>query len=517
MFVFCLLMGIAMIAIGFAIIVNDHLQAMKQHWQRRRPMARRMSDKKLESIKRRQATRESGTEFVPYFECFEETSKSQIAIIEAQMPDLSDQLSQSLEMVGSIDSVLSIMHLESLSEIQNEEKMNRDNVRYLEMQMSKAQSKPVEVEKTRMLGDAACELGLIYLDELIAHRVVPRGRVSATNETNLKIARNAIEMRRQSATFSHGAIAQNIGEKAVCIFEPLEAPIQALDKALDDYEALIQNKVVFFILANTDDVPVENLKHINAIRRRFNIAKTNIFIRQADNTFVNYVEDVNNFVPSRIDVLRMPEQFFTQLLDYAHEAYDLGDTDTVLRVLGPLLNDLFARVQHDPRFSKLLAAQAFNLMGMTNRALEYDEEAIRCFEASLSMLRVIEAYDAIKSVQANLGISYALIRPTTPQSLDQAVRHLNEVTQLNPYDDESWIYLANTYLEQYRMTQKQGLIRHALRAYEHAEALAPSEEISLCVEKLRAKLGLDRAQQSANAAAAVAQAQNRNQLVRHAG
>lgn len=507
-----------MIAGALAIIGIEYIQTIQQSSKRHRSMTRPLSEKRLQALKQRQTTRETGLEFIPVFEDVDSQSlHTPVAIMEAQMPDLSAHLSTPFETTGTIDSMLSIMNLESLNEIQNEEKMNRDNARLLEMHISKPQLKSGEPEKTRMLGDAACDLGLIYLDELIAQRVVPRGRVSATNETNLKIARNAIEMRRQSATFSHGAIAQNIGEKTVCIFEPLEAPIKALDKALNDYAALIENKVAFFILANTDDAEPENLKHINEIRRRFDIPKTNIFIQQADNTFVNYIEDVNNFVPSRIDAMKMPEQFFSQLLDYAHEAYDIGDTDTVLRVLGPLMNDLYARVCQDPRFSKLLAAQAFNLMGMTNRTLEYDEEAIRCFEASLGMLRAIEAYDAIKSVQANLGISYALIRPTTPVSLEQAVRHLNEVTQLNPYDNESWIYLANTYLEQYRLTQKQSLLRHALRAFEHAEAIEPTEDISLCVEKLRTRLGIDRANKIAADNASVIQAQSRNQLVRHAG
>ena len=384
-----------------------------------------------------------------------------------------------------------VMVLASLEEIKNEERqMLQDNTLRNQARQSALSNSTPEPAKPRMLGDTACALGITYFDALLAHQLVPRGRISATNETNLVIARNALKAGRQSATLSHGAVAQRIGENTICLFEPLEKKIEAMDKALTSYAELLENKVVFIILENTANVPMERLSHLAPICARFHIPQTNIFIRQEDDTFVNYIEDVHDYVPSRIDVSLMPESFFSKLLDYVHHAYDEGDTETVMRVMGPIMGDLYTRVHNDKRFSKLLAAQAFNLMGMTNRDLNHNNEAICCFEASLTLLRIVEDYEAIKSVQANLGISLAISKPVTPARIEQAIRHLNEVTQLNPTDDESFVYLANSYLEQFKFTKKQSLLRYALRSYERAQELAPNNAIASCISILKKQIGI---------------------------
>lgn len=494
MFVFCLILGITMIGMSLSLLIAELMQT--KQFKLTHKMARPLSSKKLEKLKAQRArvssTIDSEYELnVDSFVGLEPLPK--IEFDDVHIMECQSALDYHADDDLGEDRPSPALRLASLMEIQNEERlMTRYNAnKPLEMLNGKPQNQAVTSEKPAVLGDCARKLGLQYLQELIDHRVVPRGRVSATNESNLVIAQNALRAKTETHQFEHGAIAQTIGTRSVCIFEPLEKAITNVDRVIPGYKSAIQDKVAFFVLSNTANVPAEYLRHIRMVCKEFSIPQANIFIQQPDNSFVNYTEDSKNFVPARIDVSCMPESFFEQLLDYAHSAYDEGDNDTVLRVLGPLMDDLYARVQNDKRFSKLLAAQAFNLMGMTNRALDCDEFAVRCFETSLALLRVIEDYNAIKSVQANLGISYAIMRPITPLSLEQAVRHLNEVTQLNPYDDESWVYLGNSYLEQFKLCQqKTSLLHHALHAYERAEALSPSEEITACVTMLRTKLGV---------------------------
>jgi len=349
--------------------------------------------------------------------------------------------------------------------------------------------------RPRILGDAGCELGVRYFEYLLVNHVVPRGSVSSTNESNLIIAENALKNGMQSATLSHGAVAQRIGERALCIFEPLEMAVENVDKAVQAVADLVKDKTVFFVLAGTDQADERFLAHVAPICAQYDIPKLNLFIEQPDGTFANYFEDMRDFVPSRIDVRFMPEQFFSDLLDYVHDAYDEGDNETVMRVLAPIVWPVHERAQQTA-FSKVLSAQALNLMGMTHRDLGQDQAAIHCFEASLDLLRTAEDYEAIKSVKANLGITLALIRPTTLATIELAIRHLHEVTQLNPRDDEAWIYLANAYLEQFRFTNGQSLLRRALRAYEKAYALAPTHEVASCMEALVRQLGPARAQET---------------------
>ncbi|MCL2325321.1 MAG: tetratricopeptide repeat protein [Proteobacteria bacterium] len=347
--------------------------------------------------------------------------------------------------------------------------------------------------RPRILGDAGCELGVRYFEYLLANHVVPRGNVSATNESNLIIAENALKNGMQSATLSHGAVAQRIGERALCIFEPLEMAVENVDRAIEAIAELVKDKTVFFVLANTDRADEKALAHVAPICAQYGIPKLNLFIEQPDGAFANYFEDMRDFVPGRIDVRLMPEQFFSDLLDYAHDAYDEGDNETVMRVLAPIVWPVHERTLQTA-FSKVLSAQALNLIGMTHRDLGQDEAAVHCFEASLDLLRAAEDYEAIKSVKANLGITLALIRPATLPVIESAIRHLHEVTQLNPRDDEAWVYLANTYLEQFRFTSGQSLLRRALRAYEKAYALAPTHEVAACMEALVRQLGPTRAQ-----------------------
>lgn len=490
MFFVCVSIGVIMIVMGLSLFITQflHTDAGRPHTEHSRHMTKPLSLKRRSTLESKlQTVSASDSELLLNLDGFvglEPEPESPFAGIK-----LSDEEIGTCHLEPEIPPV---MVLASLEEIKNEERQMLKNIalRAQAMQDAAQTAQSPDFSKPRLLGDTACALGITYFEALLAHRLVPRGRLSATNETNLVIARNALKAGRQSATLSHGAIAQRIGENTVCLFEPLEKKIEAMDKAIASYAELLENKTVFIILENTADVPMERLSHLAPICAQFHIPQTNIFIRQPDDTFVNYIEDVHDYVPSRIDVSRMPESFFSQLLDYVHRAYDEGDTETVMRVMGPIMGDLYTRVQIDRRFSKLLAAQAFNLMGMTNRDLEHDNEAICCFEASLALLRVIEDYEAIKSVQANLGISLALARPITPTRIEQAIRHLNEVTQLNPSDDESFVYLANAYLEQFRLTKKQSLLRYALRSYERAQALAPSHEIASCIAMLKKQIGI---------------------------
>ncbi len=489
MFFLCVAIGVMMIVLGLSLLIAEIIHTNTNPSLRRpKCMTKPLSASKRSLLEARSLNQPTHQEFMLNLDGFVGLDPEP----ERTLPETLSDVAEETMPCRLEPNIRPVMVLASLEEIKNEEQqMLQDTTLRTQIRpaLKSATSMP-EPAKPRMLGDTACALGITYFDALLAHRLVPRGRLSSTNETNLVIARNALKAGRQSATLSHGAVAQRIGENTICLFEPLEKKIEALDKAIASYAEILENKMAFIILENTSDVPMERLSHLSPICKRFHIPQTNIFIRQADDTFVNYIEDVNDYVPSRIDVSLMPESFFTQLLDYVHHAYDEGDTETVMRVMGPIMGDLYTRVHTDRRFSKLLAAQAFNLMGMTNRDLEHDNEAICCFEASLSLLRVIEDYEAIKSVQANLGISLALARPVTPVRIEQAIRHLNEVTQLNPTDDESFVYLANSYLEQFRLTKKQSLLRYALRSYERAQALAPSNEIASCISMLKSQIGI---------------------------
>ena len=344
--------------------------------------------------------------------------------------------------------------------------------------------------RPRILGDSARELGMRYFRFLLAHHLVPRGATHLTNENNILVAENALRNSRQSATLSHGAVAQNIGERAVCLFEPLESPVSNLDKAVELLSEFLENKSIFVILASTDNVPDQNLAHLGKICRHFKIARSSIFIEQPGGTFINYIEDASNFVPSRLAVEHIPQDFFSQMLDYACNAYDEGDYEAVMRTIEPLLQPLYMRIRAMHNFPKLLLAQALNLVGMTHRDTGHDDDAVACFELSLTLLREIEDYEAIKSVMANLGITLALTRPIQPRKIDLAIRYLNEVTQLNPRDDEAWLYLANSYLEQFRITNAQSLLRRALKAYEKAYNLAPTSEIEQCMYALKSQIGI---------------------------
>lgn len=348
---------------------------------------------------------------------------------------------------------------------------------------------PVSEERPRIIGDSARELGMRYFKYLLAHHVVPRGATHLTNESNIQVAENALRNSRQSVTLSHGAVAQNIGERVVCLFEPLENAVSNVDKALDGLSGVFDNKTVFVITANTEDAESEKLAHLGALCKRFKVQSTCLFIEQSDGSFINYTEDSRDFVPSRIDVTQMPQTFFSDLLDYAYGAYDEGDYEAVLRTIEPLMETLYHRIREQRDFPKVLLAQALNLLGMTHRTIGHDEDAIACFELSLTLLREIEDYEAIKSVLANLGITLALFKPVTLPRIDQAIRHLSEVIQLNPRDEEAWLYLANSYLEKYRLTSATSLLNRALRAYERSYALAATEEKKSCMEALRKQIG----------------------------
>ena len=359
----------------------------------------------------------------------------------------------------------------------------------LEVQRNETIQAAVQPARPRILGDNARELGMRYFKYLLAHHLVPRGATHLTNESNILVAENALRNSRQSATLSHGAVAQNIGERAVCLFEPLESPVANCDKAMELLADFLNSKSVFLILGNTDQVPEQNLAHLGILCRTFKIPQNCIFIEQADGSFINYIEDSKDFVPSRLVVERMPQNFFSQILDYACGAYDEGDYEAVMRTIEPLLQPIYHRIRTAHNFSKLLLAQALNLVGMTHRDIGHDDDAVACFELSLALLREIEDYEAIKSVMANLGITLALSRPVSPRKIELAIRHLNEVTQLNPRDDEAWLYLANSYLEQYRMTNANSLLRRALRAYEKAYDIAPNAEIEQCMAALKTQIG----------------------------
>ena len=515
MFVLCLIIGIMMMVIGLSLLFLDLYQprAKRLPKQMTRPLTKSRAEKVRMRLKDENDELNldgfAGIGPMPQLLMNPETMSVEC---------LSSSLNYDLDGMNRCADAENVpprpsLQLASLIEIQNEERQKMMRIPAAEDEnqnkliaggplcVATQVAAPVEPAKPRILGDSACDLGVLYFNELLSRRLVPRGRISATNESNLIIAQNALKSGRQSATLSHGAVAQRIGEKTVCIFEPLEKKIDALDKAMDAYAEILAGKIAFFVLADPRGVENDKLAHIWTVCDRFGISRKNVFIQQSDNTFVNYIEEMNGFVPARIDATKMTSEFFSQFLNYVHDAYDEGDNETVMRVLGPLMGGLYVRAQNDRRFSKLVAAQAFNLMGMTNRDLGHDEEAIHCFDASLMFLRKIEDYEAIKSVQANLGISLALMRPVTPQHIELAIRHLNEVTQLNPYDDECWVYLANSYLEQYRLTKRSGLLRHAYRAYDRAHALNPSEEIASCLAMLGRQLGIQKNVQMASRAA----------------
>ncbi len=338
--------------------------------------------------------------------------------------------------------------------------------------------------RPKLPGQDACELGVRYFDYLLAHHVVPRGARHLTSEANISTAMNALKNARQTATLSHGAVAQRIGEKAVCLFEPLDMPVLHLDKALELIRDLLEQKTIFIIIANRSNASEECFAHLRPLCQKYLIPKSCIYMEQDDGSFVNYIENANDFVPSRLEPMTMSQLFFSNMLDYAHEAYDDGDHEAVLRTIEPLMAPLLQRVAFYQNFPKVLLAQALNLLGMTFRDIGNDERAILAFDRSLAILREIEDYEAIKSVLANLGITLALTRPVLQENVERAIRHLNEVTQLNPRDDEAWLYLANSYLELYRITNAQSLLKRAQRAYDKAYDLAPTPQVASCREAL---------------------------------
>lgn len=342
--------------------------------------------------------------------------------------------------------------------------------------------------RPKVLGDEACELGVRYFDYLLKHHVIPRGARHLTNDANILIAENALKTSHASATLSHGAVAQRIGERAVCLFEPLLNPVLNVQKALEQLSELFNNKTIFIILSSTENTSDDLLAHIAPLCKQFHIPKTCVFIEQPSGAFANYIEDAHDFVPERLDIMQIPQTFFEKLLDYAHHAYDEGDHEAVLRSLAPMMGPLSQRIQASKDFPAIMVAQALNLVGMTYRDIDDDDNAIAAFDRSLQILNKIEDYEAIKSVKANLGITLALSRPMTLEKLEAAIFHLNQVTQLNPRDDEAWLYLANSYLELYRINNKQSLMGRALRAYQKAYELNPGEDIASCIEALQRQI-----------------------------
>ena len=361
--------------------------------------------------------------------------------------------------------------------------------RYEEMHSQVMERSETCVPKPKIIGDSACALGIRYFEYLLEHHSVPRGAKHLTNESNILVAENALKTARQSATLSHGGVAQRIGERAVCLFEPLESAVGNVEKAVVQLREVFENKTIFIVLARTEDVPGELLAHLGAVCKAFNVSKSSIYIEQADGSFFNYIEDTRNYVPDRINVMGLTQAFFSELLDYAHGAYDEGDHEAVLRTLRPLLDPLYRRVCMGNDFPKVLLAQAFNLVGMTARDIGQDMDAIQCFELSLQLLREIVDYEAIKSVMANLGITLALSHPVTLPKIERAIRCLEDVTRLNPRDDEAWLYLANSFLEEYRLKNAPSLLKRAKRAYDKAYELAPTAEIASCREALERQIG----------------------------
>ncbi|MGI5828693.1 MAG: tetratricopeptide repeat protein [Bradymonadia bacterium] len=341
-----------------------------------------------------------------------------------------------------------------------------------------------DVNSPRVLGDDARRLGIAYFQHLLDKKVLPRGSVSLTNESNIIIAQNALRNKQQSATLSHSAVAQRIGQQALCIFEPLSLAVENVERAIECLAPLVEGNATFFVLESTEFAPDEFLSHIPRICEHFKIPQTHVFIRQCDGSFINYIEDIHNFTPSRIDPWQMSPAFFADLLDYAQTAFDEGDSETVMRALAPLMGPLYQRVSSRQDFPKVLLAQALNLTGMTNRALDHEQEAVACFDASYKILREIEDYEAIKAVEANLGITLALMRPANEKNLDRAVHHLKDVTELNPSDDEAWMYLGQAYLQLYQLNKVSANVMRAKRAFNQAYKLKPSAALEQCLRDL---------------------------------
>lgn len=337
-------------------------------------------------------------------------------------------------------------------------------------------------QRPRILGDSACELGSRYFNTLVETQSQCDARPN--NRTNILIAQNALRAFHASATLSNGAVIQKIGENAACLFDPLESPISNIDRALSLLADFFDKKNIFIILANTDNIPDENLSHLGPIAKRFNIPKSAIYIEQPDGSFFNYIEDINDYIPARLAPQNITQEFFSKFLDYACKAYDEGDYDAILRSIAPILPPLAQHAKDSKSFPILLIAQALNLVGMTCRDTGNDDNAIAAFTQSLALLQRIEDYNAIKAVKANLGITLALSSPLTPQKLQLAIFHLKEVTNLDPTDDEAWLYLASSYIEQFKITNKQSLLGRAARAYRKAYEISANPLAEQCLAAL---------------------------------
>ena len=61
--------------------------------------------------------------------------------------------------------------------------------------------------------------------------------------------------------------------------------------------------------------------------------------------------------------------------------------------------------------------------------------------------------------------------------------------QLNPRDAEAWLFLANSYIEQFRFTNAKSLLGRALRAYDKSYEIEPAQDVALCMRELERQMG----------------------------
>lgn len=503
----CLISGLALIVVAFVLVIVR--SARRQQSRNYIPKNKRAGDRSVAPLCDFDIPWELNYEafniadYSNFSNLNSSASKFQNDILNATMGALSDSPRYAYNIVEEDEEDentaqnLAVSAVDDCAKVETEKTPTLVLASLLEIQsMQEAQEieefVPLRQTRPRMLGETACEMGIRYFDNILSKNTLPRDAAMLTNNSNIIIAKNALKTLHPSAILSHGGIAQRIGSNAVCLFDPLETPIVHLDKALEQMDALFDGKSIFLILANTDLCSVEALAHIGPICRRYSIAKTDIYIEQSDGSFYNYIENANDYVPSRLDPLQISQAFFTEIFDYAQTAYDSGDFDAVLRTLEPLVHPILQRIHSKGNFPPVLAAQALNLIGMTFREIGNDDRAINAFDASLSILQRIEDYNAIKAVKANLGITLALSQPTSLPKIELAVRHLNEVTQLNPRDAEAWLFLANSYIEQFKFTNAHSLLGRALRAYKRSYEIDPADDVAQCMAELEQQIGTPR-------------------------
>ncbi len=338
----------------------------------------------------------------------------------------------------------------------------------------------------RAHGGRGAQLGADFLRWLMErNHLLPCARAFMT-QADLKAAYKGLRQSAPHHTFGHGAIVHRVGQRGTLLVEPLLEVLSAPEALIEQITAAVGKSDVYLVMGLPEQGNPKLTAHIGQIIKALGIAPTHFFLRQEDGSFATHTEERRDFVPARLDANHIPLDFFGQMMDYAYARLDDGDPEAVLRTIAPLTEPLWLRTQRDD-FPASLMAQALNLTGMANRAVDCGEEAVTCFQAALKLLKDQEDYEAIKAVECNLGIAMANTYPKDIDALMQACRHLHNVLSLDDNDINAWLCLAEAYRTRYEL-QGSGMsvLARADYAYRRVMELAPTESVKQALQDIAA-------------------------------